>query len=129
MTKLFKIPEFSPLPSSTDAANVTENIIFWIKEKKEGQLKAYCRVDLTEPLGYRFVKEEDFEETIIETQRVKGVDLKFTFTRLAERRNLCYYPLHFTQRRINILYSYEGIEEEYQSEAKLKRFIKQIKND
>lgn len=124
MSKLIKYPEFSPLPPSTDAANVVENIQNWINRGKEDKLKLYCRPDNSD-IGYRFVEEKDFLETKEEEQTILRRKVRIVFTRYAEVKSIAWYPLHFTTRMITTQVHYNGKVHNYKNDNQLRLFFKE----
>ncbi|MDR1504567.1 MAG: hypothetical protein LBT43_19135 [Prevotella sp.] len=122
MSKLIKFPEFSPLPR-TDAANVIENIQNWINKGMEHKLRNYCRPD-NSGIGYRFVNEGDFLETIEEEQIILRWKVKIIFTRYVERRDYSFCPLYFSTRKITVEIQYNGKVHHYKNDNQLKIFLK-----
>ena len=123
MSKLINYPKFSPLPPFTDAANVPENIQNWINRSKDDKLKLYCRPTDSD-LGYRFVCEEDFLETVEEEQVILRCKVKVIFTRYAEVRDRAWCPLHFTTRFIKVEVYYNERIHQYKNDNQLRLFLK-----
>lgn len=126
MSRLIKYPEFSPLPPSTDAADVIENIRNWIEQKREDKLKLYCRPDSSKT-GYRFVQEEDFLETKEEIQTILRRKVRIVFTRYVEVKSRAWYPLHFTTRMITVQVHHGGRVHNYKNDNQLRLFLKEIR--
>lgn len=123
MSKLITYPQFSPLPPCTDAANVTENIRNWIERGKDEQLKLYCRPNDSE-MGYRFVRDEDFLETIEQEQTILRRKVKIKFTRYAHASSPSWYPLHFTTRNVTAEIYFNGAAHQYKNDNQLRLFLK-----
>jgi len=123
MSKLIKYPEFSSLPPFTDAANVVENIQNWISRGMEHRLRNYCRPDKSE-IGYRFVTEDDFIETIEEEQIILKRKVHIAFTHYAERRDLSFCPLHFSTDKITAEIHYNGKVHQYKNDNQLRIFLR-----
>jgi phage-related protein len=123
MSKLIKYPEFSLLPPFTDAANVIENIRNWINKGMVKSLEYYCRPDNSE-IGYRFVTEEDLLETIVEEQTILRRQVKITFIRYAERKDISFCPLYFSTCKITVEIQYNGKIHHYKNDNQLKIFLK-----
>lgn len=119
--KLIKYPEFSLLPK-TNAANVIENIQRWIEKGKEARLNTFCRPDNSQ-IGYRFVNDDDFLETIEEELTVLRRKVKIVFTRYADSRDhLC--PLWFSVRKITVEIHYKGKVHQYKNDNQLRLFLR-----
>jgi len=121
MSKLIKDPEFSPLPK-TDAANVIENIRHWVNTDNKISLRRYCRPDDSE-IGYRFVRDEDFLETIEMEQTILRRKVRIVFTRYAETRDH-FCPLYFTTGKITVEVHYKDNVHTYKNDNRLRQFLK-----
>jgi hypothetical protein len=111
------------MPPFTDAANVIENIQNWISRGMEHKLRNYCRPDKSE-IGYRFVREDDFLETIEEEQTILRRKVHIVFTRYAERSDLSFCPLYFSTRKITAEIHYNGKVHQYKNDNQLKNFLR-----
>jgi|GEM_PF-4736230 hypothetical protein len=125
MSKLINYPEFSPLPK-TDAANVIENIQYWIKNEKQDRLQNFCRPNDSE-IGYRFVRDEDFLETIEAEHTILRRKVKIVFTRYAETKDH-FCPLYFTTRKITAVIHFKGKVHTYKNDNQLRLFLKATDN-
>jgi len=127
MSKLLKIPEFKSIPPFTDAANVEENIHFWIKENKQDNINNYLIADDSRLHGYRFISSYDLTDTVVVKQAIHKVDITVTYNRFYYcPDHLC--PLDFSEMRTDITISFPNNETfEYCSDADLKRKIKTYK--
>lgn len=127
MSKLLKQPEFKPIPPFIDAANVEENIKFWIEKEKQDKIKNYLIPDKSRPNGYRFVNSYDLTEIVEVKQNILGIDITVTHKRF-------YYcpdhfcPLYFKELRTDITICINSeLIFEYRSDADLRRKIKSFK--
>ncbi|MDR1716474.1 MAG: hypothetical protein LBS20_11585 [Prevotella sp.] len=121
MSKPIRYPVFSPLPK-TGAANVIENIRLWIKNENKDRLRNFCRPDDSET-GYRFVRDEDFLETIEMEQTILRRKVRIVFTRYAETRDH-FCPLYFTTGKITVEIHYKDNVHTYKNDNRLRQFLK-----
>ena len=131
MGKLIEEDSFVPpivwiKPPCTDAANVEDNIVNWIKREDAKALKNFCRPDDTRINKYRFVTADEHTEMQRREKVISGVKVDFKFTRRYHTPDRL-WPLWFSHRDTTIVYTIEGIVSEYTTDAQLKRDIQNSK--
>lgn len=127
MSKLLKYPTFKSLPPSTDAANVEENIKFWIEKGKQDKINNYLIPDKSRPNGYRFINSYDLTDKIVVEQVIHKVNITVTYKRLYYCPD-SFCPLYFSELRTDITICINDEQAfEYRSDADLKRKIKLFK--
>lgn len=130
---ILKAPPFKPLPPSTDAADVPENIDHWIKTKQYDKLEHYTRLcsknDYRGYRGRRFITAADLKEIIITEQVVLGVTLICEWVReytVAGTRG--FDPLCFREWYTSIYITMGTEKFTYCTDADLKRKVRAYKN-
>jgi hypothetical protein len=126
-SKILIYPKFSPIPQC-NWANVQENVFLWLKKGNTEMIKKFCRKDDSRKSGYRFIRTEDLDETIIATQKIKGIDFEIVWFRRLHASNLSYYPLYFSEWFTTITLRHHDFIFEFKSDNDINNKIKAIKN-
>jgi hypothetical protein len=135
MSKLIQLPEFKPLPISTDAADVNENIDLWLKQPSivnSRYIQELLRPDKNGYKGFRFITTADLTDTVRTEQFMKfvkpvskaGIHMEFIFIRYYKRTDR-FNPFWFGVERTDIIcrVKYTGEVFMYNTDAELKRKI------
>lgn len=125
--KILLVPNFKEPPQST-AADVQENIERWLHKGMVEMILIFCRRDPAYKTGYRFIRTEDLDETIITQQKIKGIDFEIKWFRRLHASNLSFYPLYFSEWFTKITLNYKDISFVFKSDNDLINKIKQIKS-
>lgn len=126
MGKLISPDSFNPpviweKPPRTEAADVEENIVLWVKNNPNN-LELFCRPDETRPNGYRFIRATDLTQTETREKLIKKKVVTFTFVRkYYTTDHFC--PLWFTNWHDCVTYEVNGVLRTYVSDAELRRYI------
>lgn len=117
-------PLFKPIPQS-DAADVEENIEFWIKNKRQGMLDAFCVPNAKAKTGYSFISASDLDETVLVEITILKTPVKFWVTNFHMSKGSL-DPLWFKVYRTSITYQINPAFPvlEFESFAKIKRELK-----
>ena len=126
LSRLLIHPDFKPIPHST-LADVEENIVNWISKGYTHHLNEFCRPCDKCPNGYRFIRSEDLDETIITHQTIKGVDFEIKWFRRLHAKNLSFYPLWFSEWYTECTLTHNDVSFEFKSDNDLKKRIKEMK--
>lgn len=127
-TRILIRPDFKEIPKS-DAANVQENIERWLHKGMVEMILIFCRKDPRYKTGYRFIRIEDLDETIITQQKIKGIDFEVIWFRRLHTINTRFYPLYFSEWFIDITLKHKDFSFVFKSDNDLMNKIKQIKEN
>lgn len=124
-SKLLQVPEFSKLPQ-TNAADVEENIVNWIERGNKHAIDTFLIPDTSRPNGYRFIHDTDLTEIKTVDQTISKVQLTVTYTRKAHTTDH-FCPLWYSQRSLDAVVHIGNESFDFESDAQLKRKIKEHK--